>query len=468
MRKGDYMKRILTIVLCLCLFASLLPLPAMAAEEDPGGSIEEPYTEEAYPEELSMEEEIPVTEYSVEETEEVEFGEDPADVEELYEDDGTIYDLTDEIDTPAEPEETIPPEEPEAGDDDVEIYNNDVYDAENADQLSGGEYVLDEIIIKFKEPWQVPGKEKQLQHEIEKVSKVGFVESLGVYVVKVEDLDKNPNAVLNRFKNNKYIEYVEPNYIMTANYTPNDPNYKAQSAALAAIGASSGWDIIKGGGPIIAIVDSGVAYHSDLPPLLPGYASVAGLSPNNDKLGHGTGVAGAVGMIGDNGVGGAGVNWNASIMPVKVDDAGGTMTTANVAKGIIWAADNGAKIINLSLGSTADSVTMRNAIDYAYNKGCAIFAATGNESASSICYPARYPNVMAVGGTANGTSRAAFSNYGSGMGIIAVSSYNTTNSAGGYSVMSGTSFSSPQAASLASLIWAINPGLTNAQVYSLL
>ena len=92
--------------------------------------------------------------------------------------------------------------------------------------MSGGEYVLDEIIIKFKEPWQVPGKEKQLQHEIEKAEKVGLVESLGVYVVKATGLEKNPNAVLNRYKNNKYIEYVEPNYKIKLDYVPNDPNYR--------------------------------------------------------------------------------------------------------------------------------------------------------------------------------------------------------------------------------------------------
>ncbi|MCL1835405.1 MAG: DUF5011 domain-containing protein [Oscillospiraceae bacterium] len=327
--------------------------------------------------------------------------------------------------------------------------------------------MLDEIIVKFYDRSEFPGKEKQYDDEVAKVIKDGVsVVTDNVYVIRAEDLSKNPNAVLNRYKNSKFIEYVEPNYIMIADEAPNDPGYKTYTAAFTALNAVAGWDIANSGGPIVAVVDSGVAQNPDLPKLLTGYSAVSGLSPNNDKLGHGTGVAGTIGASGNNGLGTVGINWSANILPVKVDDAGGTMSTANVAKGIMWAADNGARIINLSLGSASDSVTMKNAIDYAYNKGCAIFAATGNESASTICYPARYPNVMAVGSTGNGTTRLASSNYGSGMGVVALSSYYTTTAAGGYAAMSGTSFATPQAAGLASLILAINPNLSNAEVYS--
>ena len=336
--------------------------------------------------------------------------------------------------------------------------------------VPGGEYVVGEIIIKFKDISQFPGKEQQYNNEISKVLKDGLTAIADkTFLVKSEDFVKNPNATLNKYKNSEFIDYVEPNYITTAFYTPNDPNFKNQSLALSFIGAQAGWDIIKGGGPIVAVVDSGVVTgHPDLPPLLSGYAAVAGLSANNDKLGHGTGVAGTIGAIGDNGVGGAGLNWSAKILPVKVDDASGVMSVANVAKGVNWAADNGAKIMNLSLGTASDSVTLKNAIDYAYNKGCALFAATGNESASAICYPARYANVMAVGATGNGTTRLASSNYGPGMGVVAISSYNTTTAAGGYSSMAGTSFATPQVAGLASLLLALKPGLGPDQVYSLI
>lgn len=351
--------------------------------------------------------------------------------------------------------------------DEDDLYGSLSFDAENTVQLAG-EYVSDQILIKFKEPWQVPGKEKQLQHEIDKFEKIGFVEGLGVYVVKLDELDKNPNSVLNRLKNNKYVEYVEPNYTYNTEALPNDPNYKTQSASYNAINAPAGWEIASGGGPIIAIVDSGVASHPDLPKPVSSYSAVSGLASTNDRKNHGTGVAGVISMIGDNNIGGAGINWDAQIMAVKTDDANGVLSTGNVAKGIIWAVDNGARVINLSLGSDSDSVTLKNAIDYAYNKGCAIFAAAGNDGKLGVSYPARYPNVMAVGGTSNGTSRASISNYGPDVDVVAVSGANTTNISGTYSTLSGTSFASPAAAALASLVWEINPYLTNDEVYDLI
>ena len=399
-------------------------------------------------------------------------GFDDEGIEEYYIEQFTIYNLENEEDTEIEPEEEAPLKDPEEeeGDSEEEIYGDESFDEENAAQLEGAEYITGEIIIKFKEPWQVPGKEKQLRHEIEKVEKVGFVEVLGVYVVKADDLDKNPNAVLNRFKNNKYIEYVEPNYIMALEYIPNDPSYKTyQSAGLNTINAPAGWDIIKGSDyASIAVIDSGVAPHPDTPPLAKGYSTVSSLSFSNDRIGHGTNVVGVIGAIGDNGIGGAGLNWNASIIGVKADDTSGVLTIANVAKAIIWAADNGARIINLSLGATSDSTTLKSAVDYAYNnRGCAIFAAVGNAGSKSIDYPARYSNVMAVGSGAS-TGKVAYSNYGEGLNVVAGSAYYTTTAAGSYAISSGTSFASPQVAALASLLWGLNPNLTNDQIYSLI
>ena len=391
-----------------------------------------------------------------------------SDVEGNYTDLTTQYDLQNEVDVPPEPEETPPPVELIVEEDESAIYGDENFDAENAAQLKN-EYVLDELIIKFKSPSQVKGKEKQLQKEIEKVTKLGFVESLGAYVIKVDDLNKNPNAVLNHFKNNKFIDYVEPNYVMKFDFIPNDTNYKSQSLVLSLLKAQDGWDILTGdSSKIIAVVDSGVAVHPDLPPLMPGYSAVSSLSPNNDKVGHGTGVAGTIGCIGNNGIGSAGINWNASIMPVKVDDANGTLTAANVANGIKWAADNGAKVINMSIGFATDSTTIKSAIDYAYNKGCVLVAATGNDSKNAVSYPARYSNVIAVGSTTNGTTRVASSNYGTGINVVAYGGYYTATASNGYSNMSGTSFASPQVAALASMVWGLNPKLTNAEVCKLI
>ncbi|MCL1975555.1 MAG: DUF5011 domain-containing protein [Firmicutes bacterium] len=391
----------------------------------------------------------------------------------------TIYYEPEIIELPAEElplmnEEALPAqaEQMQADDEELDMYNNYSFEAENNAQLDGAAYMQDEIIIKFKDPSQIPGQEKQLQHEIEKVEKIGFVESLGVYVVRTAEMGKNPQAVLNRFKNNKYIESVEPNYIVNLEYIPNDPGYaRNQSLYLSTIKAQAGWDIIKGSNYApIAIIDSGIiSLHPDLPPLLQGYAAEPGLSYENDKVGHGTGVAGVIAAIGDNALAGAGLNWNAALLAVKADNANGVLSAANVAKGIIWAADNGAKIINLSLGLTSDSLTIKNAVDYAYNKGCAIFAAAGNGGKNSIEYPARYDNVIAVGSVeANGAARYYTSNYGSGLDVMATDTYYSTTASGGSAFVTGTSFATPQVAALASLLWGVNPQLSNAQIYDLI
>ena len=335
---------------------------------------------------------------------------------------------------------------------------------------SAGDFVGDEIIIAFHDVSLFPGKEAQYDSEVMKVMRDGLtMVSKNVYVVKSAEFQKNPNATLNKYKNSEFIEYAEPNAIMKTDLIPTEANYKVYQAGIAGvINAPAGWDIVTSGGPVMAVVDSGVVAHPDLPALVPGFSAVTSLATNNDKLGHGTQVAGTLGAIGNNGKGGAGMNWNAKIMPVKVDDAAGTMSVANVAKGIRWAADNGAKIINMSLGSKTDSITLKDACDYAYNKGCALFAASGNSGVNGVEYPARYASVIACGATSNGTARATISNYGAGLDVMAVGSYYTTTAAGGYANVAGTSFATPQVAGLASLIWAVNPNMTNEQLYNLL
>jgi len=355
----------------------------------------------------------------------------------------------------------------------TDLYGNADFEAETAAQLRG-ERVPNEILVKFKEPWQVPGKEKQLQHEIDKLKKIGFVEGLGVYIVRVDDLEKNPNAVLNRLKNNKYIDYIEPNYTATSEIEPNDPGYpRNQAAQLVTIKAQAGWNIISGSKSApVAVIDTGViSTHQDLPALASGYSAVSGLQATNDRAGHGTSVAGVIGAKANNGIGGVGINWDARIIPVKVDDASGGLSVANLAKGITWAADNGARVISLSVSTTSDSATLKSAIDYAYNKGCAIFASSGNGSASSVNFPARYTNVMGVGSVNDtGTARVATSNYGTGLDITALGLFYSTIIAGGSQVVSGTSFATPQVAALATLILGLDEKktLTNADVYDLI
>ena len=138
------------------------------------------------------------------------------------------------------------------------------------DDFIEGEYALDEIIIKFFDKSQFPDKQKQYEDEVNKVLGNGFdLITDNVYVVKVEGMDKNPNAVLNRFKNSRFIEYVEPNYIVKPEISKDDPMYKTFLPVLEMLNAVDGWEreSVKGiTGATVAIVDSGVINnHPGLP-----------------------------------------------------------------------------------------------------------------------------------------------------------------------------------------------------------
>lgn len=370
---------------------------------------------------------------------------------------------------------------------DDQIYGNQLFDSENAEQMSA-KHVENQLIVKFKDVKDLPrGYEKQLQREIDKVKKIGLISELGLYVINVDDLEENPNTVLNRLKNNRFIEYVEPNYLVSLTTcekdtcVPNDTNYNNQKSMLTTIKAQAGWykwtgctnekgeriestESCKNSPVVVAVVDSGVAQLKELP-LLAGYATVSGMSPNNDMWVHGTFIAGISGATGNNKNGITGINWNAKILPVKIDNAEGSIATADLAKGITLAADNGAKVINLSVGMTSNVAVIKTAVNYAYDKGCALIAATGNESMTSISYPARYDNVLGVGATtADGKTRESYSNYGTGLDVMALGTYYSATPTG-YGTGKGTSFSTPQVAGLASLLFSMNPKLTPAEVY---
>ena len=350
---------------------------------------------------------------------------------------------------------------------DVESYESGLYDWETSIQLAQ-EFEPNVLLVKFHPRSMFPGKEKQYQDAVEQVTKWGFeyIEAIDTYVVYVEDMAKNPNAALNRFKNNRFIELVEPNYLGTLDAVPNDTDYPKVSGYAKNINAEAGWDIITYSSVPVAVIDSGYGGNNDLPPAR-GYSVLTKTTDTPDTGGHGTMVAGTLGAIGGNRMGTVGVVWDAKIIPVKVTSSS-TITVANVATAITWAADNGARIINMSLGTTSNSATLKSAVDYAYKKGCILVAATGNSGAAAVEYPAAYPNVIGVGGTSNGTTRNNASCYGSGLDVLANIIWYTTTPANSYMIISGTSFASPQVAGLAALVWELAPGLTNGQVIDLI
>ena len=328
------------------------------------------------------------------------------------------------------------------------------------------EYSDTTFMVKYKE-----GVDEETRAAMNELYGVEEVDVIGegedkVIVLKVKEGYSVEEAIEN-YENDENIDYSEPDYIMHFLYIPNDTYYNSQKAVLGIIKAPEAWDITKGSPVKVAVIDSGILKsHEDLATnIVSGYSAISSLNYWDIKLSHGTNVAGVLGAIGDNQKGVAGINWEAQIMAVKVDDASGKVVTSDVAKGIRWAADNGAKVINLSLMTATDNSTLKSAIDYAYGKGCVIVAGSGNDGKLGVGYPARYPNVIAVGAVAGDlVSRIAWSNYGPGLDVITPGSYYTTSSTGGYASVSGTSFASPQVVGLASLLLGIDPELTQQQI----
>ena len=237
---------------------------------------------------------------------------------------------------------------------------------------------------------------------------------------------------------------------------------------VSRIGADKVWSIGSGTGVKIAIIDTGVQKdHPDLVSnIITGYDFVNNDSDANDDNGHGTHVAGiAAATLNQAGV--VGVSNTSKILPIKVLNAQGYGYLSDVAKGIYFAADNGARIINLSLGSSTDSLTLRDAVNYASNKGVLIAAAAGNDSGAPCSYPASYSNVICVVATDSRNMLASFSNIGGELAAPGVYNYSTYIGSS-YRYLSGTSMATPHVAGASALLFSICPTCTSTQIRELL
>lgn len=241
--------------------------------------------------------------------------------------------------------------------------------------------------------------------------------------------------------------------------------------ALDNVDFESVWNSTRGAGTVIAIVDTGiVGNHADLYGRVSGGVSTLGGGEvagggNTDPHGHGTHVAGISAAGSGDDVGIAGVAPDATLMPVKVLDASGSGWSSDVAAGIVWATENGADVINMSLSSSSLSTSVRVAVDAAIDKGVVVVAAAGNAGPSSAPqYPAAYTPVIAVAATTSADTVAGFSSNGSYVDVAAPGQSVLSVWKGGYAELSGTSMAAPHVAGLAALLEAKYGALTQSQV----
>lgn len=380
------------------------------------------------------------------------------------------------------------------------------------------EFKPGEILVKFRQGFPAIGIQSALaMHD---VRILGEIRGLGVIRLAVpigEEL-----RIIEDLRRNPLVEYAEPDYIAHgaagqelvllaagrdsrpvqgsqvvlcgSAVAPNDEYYSYQWN-LPKIEAPQAWDITIGGDVVIAILDTGVDLeHPDLDAKIwmnadecPGngidddgngyFDDVYGwdfVNDDNDSQddnGKGTFVAGIAAAETDNEEGVAGVSWGAKIMPVKVLNSDGHGYFSDIVAGICYAADSGARIINMSFASTAYSPLLADAVNYAHDRGCLLVAMAGDwaDEGNPIVYPAALDNVVAVAATDDADVRWPGSEYGPYVDIAAPGSDILgpywVNGIHTYALFQPSTFAAaPHVAGLAALIWSVNPHLTPDEV----
>ncbi|MBS7607479.1 MAG: S8 family serine peptidase [Candidatus Bathyarchaeia archaeon] len=321
------------------------------------------------------------------------------------------------------------------------------------------------LIVRFK-----PGVSEDYRRAV--LSKLGAkvadeIPQIDVFMISV------PLSFLSDFERvlmqyDCMIDFIERDDFVPSSLVPNDQYYSSEWH-LQKIRAPEAWDITIGSSNIIvAILDSGIdSSHPDLAnKLIQGYNFYNDNYDTSDVYGHGTKVAGVVAAATNNGIGVASVGWGVSIMPIRVTDSSGYALLSLLTKGLIYAADRGAKVAVISFQIYGGS-SLTSAAKYFFEKGGLVFAAGGNSG--SYIGDANNPYIISVSATTSTDAIATFSTYGPFIDISApgVNIY-TTVKGGGYGAVSGTSFAAPIAAGVAALMFSVNPSMPPSDVESIL
>jgi len=312
-------------------------------------------------------------------------------------------------------------------------------------------FASEQILVKFKPGTSLP-EVAQIHRQLGGQAKE-TIPGIGVQVVTVPEGQAKEKA--KAYSSNPRVAYAEPDFLAQALGSPDDPFFTNQWG-LTKVGAPQAWDVTTGSNSInIAILDTGVDVdHPDLANKIVDNRNFTTSNTTDDIYGHGTHVAGIAAANTNNGIGVAGLGYSSSIINVKVLGDDGMGYWSWIAQGIIWAADNGAEVINLSLGDSSNSSTVEDAVNYAWSKGVVVVAAAGNNGNSVPFYPAYYTNCIAVAATDASDMLSPWSNRGDWVDVGAPGdNILSTWKHKYYGSMSGTSMASPHVAGLAALVF---------------
>ncbi len=383
-----------------------------------------------------------------------------------------------------------------------QLIDPDYAEAENGANFQAT-HAPNRLLVKYKDG--ISSLQAESINALVGAETVNIYQEIGLHKVEIHSGIELREAI-NLYMKDDSVAYAEPDYELQALKTPNDAKFselwglhntgQSGGKADADIDAPEAWNLTTGSSTvIIAVIDTGIDYnHSDLAAnMWKNTDEIAGNGIDDDANGyvddyygydfynndgdpyddnnHGTHCAGTIAGVGNNGTGVAGVNWTAQVMAVKFLSGGGWGSTSDAIEGIIYAADNGAKILSNSWGGGGYSQALKDAVEYAKAKDVLFVAAAGNSGTNndqSPSYPASYDstNIISVAAIDHNVSLAYFSCYGAtsvDIGAPGVSIYSTVPG-NSYSSFSGTSMATPHVSGVAGLVLAKNSSLNAAQL----